>query len=344
MFGSTANGGAVSMMNHLGFYTGANEYLYKGATPLTNLLLHVKYNIRREEDKNLNDFRLVKSYDKMDLLENPYETYIGYGIEGDLSNWFYESAYPFRVQNDFVKQAYGMDEIFHDIPIADPETNDCEIQRTNDGEYSFHNTSSQADNLVFTIPTTGGEDLYIHYDGSQVTNAIVKVGDEIRVSKKINSEIYHVGLIEPGNEVQVCLQLADDDVKQGVVRLSAANFDQLQFSRVQEKMSGTGVHVNSYTSSSLEGDIVMKQDGLILFSIPFDQGWTVKVDNRETKAVAVADGLLAVRAKAGIHNLELSYVSPGFYSGAILSIGGIGIFIVFCWITTKAMRWIGKKN
>lgn len=203
MFGSTANGQAVSMMNHLGFYTGANEYLYKGATPLTNLLLNVKYNIRRDDDENLNSFRIVKSYDDMDLLENPLETSIGYGVEGDLSEWYYESAYPFRVQNDFVLQAYGMGEIFHDIPIFDPETHDCEVTRTNDGEYSFHNTSSQADNLVFNIPTVGGEDLYIHYDGSQVTNAIVKIGEEIRVSKKINSEIYHIGLIEPGDRKSV---------------------------------------------------------------------------------------------------------------------------------------------
>ncbi|MDO4554298.1 MAG: YfhO family protein [Lachnospiraceae bacterium] len=333
MFGSTANGSAVSMMNHLGFYTGANEYLYKGATPLTNLLLNVKYNIRREDDTNLNNFKLVKSYDNMDLLENPYNTYIGYGVEGDLSEWYYESAYPFRVQNDFVWQAYGVDEIFHDIPISDPETVDCEIERTNDGEYTFTNTSSQADNLVFTLPTVGGEDLYIHYDGSQVTNAIVKVNDEIRVSKKINSEIYHIGLIEPGDVVKVYLQLADDDLKQGVVRLSAADFDQAQFDSLYEIMSSTGVRVSSYTSSSIDGTVLMEEDGLVLFSIPYDEGWTVKVDGVETGITAVADGLLAVETEEGLHTLELDYVSPGFQSGLILTIGGLSLFLALCLAT-----------
>lgn len=333
MFGSTANGEAVSMMNHLGFYTGANEYLYKGATPLTNLLLNVKYNIRREDDKNLHDFKLSKTFDRMDLLENPYDTFIGYGVEGNLDDWFYGSSYPFRVQNDFVLHAYGMSEIFHDIPIPDPETYECEIERTNDGEYRFKNTGSRTDNLVFTIPTSGGEDVYIHYDGSQVINTMIKVGDEVRVNKKINSEIYHVGLVEPGDEVKVYLQLADDALKQGVVRLSAADFDHEQFERVAEKMQNTGVHVDSYTSDSLNGDVVLQQDGLVLFSIPYDSGWIVKLDEKKVNTLPVADGLLAIEAKAGKHKLDLSYVSPGFYAGLWFSIGGIVLFVVFCFGT-----------
>lgn len=346
MFGSTANGEAVSMMNHFGFYTGANEYLYKGATPFTNLLFNVKYNIRREEDKNLNDFRLSKTFDRMDLLENPYDTFIGYGVEGDLKDWFYGSSYPFRVQNDFVLHGYGMSEIFHDIPIPDPETYECEAERTNEGEYRFENTGSRTDNFVFHIPTSGGEDLYLHYDGSQVINAMVKVGDEIRVNKKINSEIYHVGLIEEGQEVKVYMQLADDDLKKGVVRLSAADFDQEQFDFLAKKMQKTGVRVDSYTSDSLTGEVGMEQDGLVLFSIPYDKGWSVQLDGQKADIVPVAEGLLAIEAKAGSHRVELSYVSPGFYAGLWLSLGGIFLFLIFCYGTVRRLNgdWKEKLN
>jgi uncharacterized membrane protein YfhO len=335
MFGSTANGQAVSMMDHLGFYTGANEYLYKGATPLTNLLLNVKYNIRREDDTNLNDFKLVKSYEEMDLLENPVETSIGYGVEGDLSDWYYESAYPFRVQNNFVMQAYGMGEIFHDISIPDPTTNDCTVTKTNDGEYSFENTSSQEDNLVFTLPVSGGEDLYIHYDGSQVTNAIVWVDGEVRVNKKINSEIYHVGLIEPGQKVQIALQLADDDLKKGIVRLSAADFDQEQFEAVAWKMNQSAVHVSDYGSDYINGDVSLDADGLVVFSIPYDEGWTVTVDGMEEMTEPVADGLMGVYMEEGTHELELSYVSPGFSLGMLLTILGLVLFALLCILTKK---------
>ena len=39
LFGSTAQGNVVDMMDQLGFYTGVNEYLYEGATPFTNNLM-----------------------------------------------------------------------------------------------------------------------------------------------------------------------------------------------------------------------------------------------------------------------------------------------------------------
>lgn len=326
IFGSTANGGAVTMMDHWGFFTGANEYLYRGSSPLTNVLMNVKYNIRRGDDANVNDFKFVKSYGDMDLLENPYETAIGYGISNSLEEWNYQTVYPFDVQNSFVTEAYHMGEIFDVIEIPDPETYDCTATRTNRGEYRFTNNSSQANNIVFTIPTSGGEDLYIHYDGSRVENTIVKVGDEVRVNKKINSEIYHVGLIEPGQTVTVSLQLKDDGQNSGVVRLSAADFKQGRFDMIYEEMFKERVVTTFYTDDSLEGYINKSEDGLILFSIPYDEGWTVLVDGEEVEKQVIADGLLAVEVTEGLHSLSLSYVSPGFREGLCLTVAGILIF------------------
>ncbi len=328
LFGSTANGGAVSMMDHWGFYTGANEYLYRGSSPLTNVLMNVKYNIRRGADANINGFKIVKSYENMDLLENPYDTAIGYGLTGHLDEWNYQTVYPFDVQNSFVNDAFHMGEIFEDIEIPDPQTYECTATRTNRGEYRFTNTSSQANNIVFTIPTTGGEDLYIHYDGSRVENTIVKVGEEVRVNKKINSEIYHIGLIEPGQMVTVSMQLKDEGDNSGVVRLSAADFKEKRFQAIYEKLYEERVVVTYYTSDSLEGYVNKAEDGLVLFSIPYDEGWTVLVDGEEVEKVVLADGLLAIDMTEGFHNVSLSYVSPGFREGLFLTLAGIFFFIV----------------
>ena len=60
-FGSTATDRMVTIMDNLGFYTGCNEYLYKGATPVTNFLLNVKYLYYHQEDSLQTDFQYVKS-------------------------------------------------------------------------------------------------------------------------------------------------------------------------------------------------------------------------------------------------------------------------------------------
>lgn len=327
MFGSTVNGTTVSMMDHLGFFTGANEYLYKGATPLTNALLNVKYNILRDGDNNRNGFYIVNYSDGIELLENPFETSIGYGISGDLDDWNYGSAYPFRVQNRFVNSAYGMGELFREIEIPDPVTRDCTIEPTkNNGEYRISYGESYEDNMVFTVPVNENDDIYLHYDGSRVEKAVVMVGEEIRASKKMNSEIFHVGLIEGEDEITVKFQLKDDDLDTGVIRLSVASFDNELFEKVHRTMMDQSVSVTSYTSDSVEGRITLKEDGLILFSIPYDTGWTAKLDGEEREIFPVAEGLLAIKAEKGEWKIELSYVSPGFKEGLFISMAGTLIF------------------
>ena len=328
MFGSTVNGTTVSAMDHIGFFTGANEYLYKGATPLTNVLLNVKYNILRDGDKNANGFFIVSHQDGMELLENPYETSIGYGISGNLEDWVYTSAYPFRVQNRFVESAYGMMQLFREYEISDPVTKECDAQPTaNNGEYTISYEESLEDNMVFTIPVKENEDIYLHYDGSRVEKAVVMVGDEIRISKKINSEIVHVGLVEENTELTVRFQLKEDDLTTGVIRLSVAAFDNELFESVHRTMLEQSVEVTSCSSDSLEGKITMEEDGLILFSIPYDTGWTVKLDGEEKEIYPVADGFLAVNVQEGEWKVELNYEPAGWKEGCYISLAAVCIFL-----------------
>lgn len=333
MFGSTVNGTTVSMMDHLGFYTGANEYLYKGATPLTNVLLNVKYNIRRDEDKNLNGFQIIDLYENMELLENPYQTAIGYGIGSTLEDWDYESVYPFRVQNRFVESAYQMGEIFHELEIPDPETNDCSVEATgSSGEYRIDYGESYEDNLTFSIPVSEGDDIYLHYDGSRVERVTILVGEEIRAYQKLNSEIYHVGLIEGETEVVVKMQLKADDLNTGVIRLSVAAFDNELFEQVHAEMMSQALEVEHYTSDSLEGSITLEEDGVILCSIPYDEGWTVTLNGKEAEIYPVAEGLLGIKAEAGSWKVQMQYCSPGFQEGAWMSFGGLLLFaLVLVW-------------
>lgn len=346
MFGSTVNGTTVSMMDYLGFFTGANEYLYKGATPLTDVLLNVKYNIRRHDDVRRNHFYIVDMYEDMELLQNPYETSIGYGITGNLEEWNYNSVYPFRVQNRFVETAYGMDGLFQELKVSEPVTRDVQAEATgSSGEYRIRYEESHEDNLTFSIPVEVGQDVYLHYDGSRVEKAAVIVGEETRVCKKLNSEIFHVGLIEDQKEIKVRFQLKDDDVDSGVVRLSAAAFDNEMFEKLHAKMMEHAVNVDSYTSDEIDGRITMEKDGWVLFSIPYDEGWKALVDGEEAEITPVAEGLLAIKAPEGNHSIRLHFTAPGFYEGMCLSLIGMLLFIL-TWLWKKFIEsrvWINKE-
>ena len=75
----------------------------------------------------------------------------------------------------------------------------------------------------------------------------------------------------------------------------------------------------------------MKEDGLLFTSIPYDKGWTVKIDGKKVETMAIADTFLAVPVSEGRHEVTLHYVSPGFLPGLLVSAAAWVLFIlIFC--------------
>ena len=94
LFGSTAQGNVVDMMDQLGFYTGVNEYLYEGATPFTNNLMSMKYQIYRPYDTKYTEFSLKESVGNVTVYKNPYRTALAYTMDDLVQTWDYEDYNP----------------------------------------------------------------------------------------------------------------------------------------------------------------------------------------------------------------------------------------------------------
>ena len=79
---------------------------------------------------------------------------------------------------------------------------------------------------------------------------------------------------------------------------------------------------------------------MILTSIPYDAGWTIKIDNQKVPAECFADTFLAVGADAGDHTISFTYVSPGFLPGVIL----FCFALAFCILYLRRGRSTGNGN
>lgn len=369
MFGSTADGNTVDQMDQIGFYTGANEYLYDGATKFTNNLLNVKYNIVRPEDRMLNEMQEVMTVGENTVYENPCKVSIGYLMNKEIFHWVGDNVYPFDVLNEFAYSAYGEEDLFSYKEVSEPELHDVTVENTNLGEYTFENTSAQEDNIVFTMDIEEEtEELYLHYDGSQVENAIIRVEkdsenlpggnldgedltkesldeeselnfDEAEEDGKIasgnfSSRIYPVGKVQSGDKVKVYMQLKDDGTNSGVVRITAATLNQEAFARITKRMEEEQFQTKSYTSNSVLGTVDAKEDCMLFFSIPSDPGWEATVDGKRVETMTIGESFLALDIEKGHHEIELEYTSPGFVNGLIISIAAIIVFFML-WIVNK---------
>lgn len=339
LFGSTATDDMVKMMDSLGFYTGCNEYLYEGATPVTNLLLGVRYIYYHPEDMLRTNFQYKDTFGEFDVYENPTAGLsLGYMMDQSIEDWYYESAYPFRVQNDLCLQACGVENVFEPLQVEDPVTSGCTASRTNDGEYYFEYESSLADNMIFTIPINQTiENLHLFYDGTQVENAQIAVDGEIVQQGDLDSRILTVGEVAEGSTVTVTFELKGE-TPTGYVRLSAADFKASRYEEFAARMTSRAFRIQEQTERSVSGTVDAGDDQILFLSIPYDKGWKVVVDGRATKAEKIGNAFMAIPLDEGEHEITLTFTPGGFSIGWKISLISFGIFILLCVMTPRIRR------
>jgi len=76
----------------------------------------------------------------------------------------------------------------------------------------------------------------------------------------------------------------------------------------------------SFKQNHIIGDIRLKKDKLLFFSILFDNGWDIIVDGKKVKPLLVNIGFIGVPLQKGYHKIELIYNTPYFNLGICMSL------------------------
>ena len=85
----------------------------------------------------------------------------------------------------------------------------------------------------------------------------------------------------------------------------------------------------------ISGDIDLNEEKLLVFTIPYSEGWTATVDGEEYPLIRTDIKYMGLDLTAGHHDIVLKYKTPYFGSGVICSITGLGACIVLYIITRK---------
>lgn len=111
-------------------------------------------------------------------------------------------------------------------------------------------------------------------------------------------------------------------------RLYLARFDRDAIYQLLNNKQGEGWQVNSWGNNFVKGQVSLQEGSSYLFtSIPYEEGWQVKVDGQAVEPIKVWDALLAVPMKSGRHQVEMVYYPKGFFIGIGLSIFSLALFI-----------------
>ena len=129
--------------------------------------------------------------------------------------------------------------------------------------------------------------------------------------------ITYLGMYEAGDTVTVRLV-----PEYGMLRLYEPLFyteDLALLQSARDAMQPGFARLEEVSSSHFRGSVTAQADGPLIISIPWEEGWTVKVDGQPVPTRRAVGELMAVDLAAGAHTLELRYCPPGLAAGAALT-------------------------
>ena len=102
------------------------------------------------------------------------------------------------------------------------------------------------------------------------------------------------------------------------------------FTETINRLNENPFTLTSFGDTKVVGNVITSQDSsLLMTTIPYDEGWSVKVDDRETAKQKMLGAFIGVPLSKGQHQVVFTYALPGFLAGCIVSTVSICLAVFF---------------
>ncbi len=69
----------------------------------------------------------------------------------------------------------------------------------------------------------------------------------------------------------------------------------------------------------------------VYFSVPYDRGWTARIDG-EKREILPSGGMMLLQVPEGFHEIDFTYITPGYTAGKYISLSATAAYVIFCLI------------
>ena len=323
MFSSTSNGLVNHFYARYGMRNSKVYYCSDGMTPFLSALLSQGYTFSKDDLTSDGLYEFVKEQDGVYLYRNVYSLPLGFMISPDAD---FETMLIDDKDTAFSVVAENKDDGM--LPIN--RQNNLALRLGAQGDL-FTELYSEDNAGYGTIQVPYGTRVYAFCDTSKHSEIKAYVGDEeIKTFKKTNNRyILDLGYHEAGTVI--VLKSEKDDT----LHLRAYSFDEDYLSDLLLKLSENTLSIKEMSSTKLNGTVTAAEDGYLILSIPYDPGFTIKVDGVKTEAALFEDMMIALPLTAGDHDISLSYYPQGMTAGILITALSILLFAIICYAERK---------
>ncbi|HPY85095.1 MAG TPA: YfhO family protein, partial [Ruminococcus flavefaciens] len=328
----------------------------------------------------------------LDVYENPDALPIGFMADDDITMLsFLGNDNPFNSMNNFLSSMTGNTpsytgalepkEYFKRIEI-DPSTdvvlNDC-WESDYGGQHCYNANAGAGDPTVRIHLTTQSDDalyMFLKSDNAKKSNLWVSTTKNAETGEfedfssygsyydGYDYSIVNLGKFPKGTEMEVRLTIlptGDGGAYVGsneYIMIKDFQFYHLDYETFHNDISALKEHpwvldMNKTKDNYLTGEIDAQEGQIMYTSIPYEPGWTIKVDGKKvdplyveadtadgTKrmqntvagdlgSIVILDAMIGLRLPAGHHTVTMKYSPPGFNTGIILLLLGIAACVAF---------------
>ncbi|AEB30019.1 hypothetical membrane protein [Carnobacterium sp. 17-4] len=180
----------------------------------------------------------------------------------------------------------------------------------NDASVSFQFTPETNDSFYLTLsPNIKEEDVNLFLNGEPFTQ-YETYRDQL---------ILNIASQNKGDTLTFKIELEESTIRLKDFQLYRLNSTAFE-SAIQSLKAG-GITIEEYSNTSFKGTVDIQQDQEVLMTtIPYSEGWSVKVDGIPIQTKKALDSLLVIPITEGKHVVEFNYTTPLFFEGTILTL------------------------
>lgn len=335
LFSSTSNAHVKEFYGKYGMQNSKVYYNYEGDTPLTAALLNVKYMISKELLDPNGLYKLIDSQGDLYLYENTYTLPFGFFVSTETDGMS-------DMDRLSLEKLFGTVEDLQDVikeetkeEVAEEALTPLNIQNRLVSALSVDSplfesllTVEHTDDNKAIITAQKDGFIYAFTDSSKITEvtaSFVDTTDTLEFTKLKNEYIMDLGYHNAGDSI--VLESEDE----GSLYVSAYTMNEEVLKECLAKLSEQSMTLDSYDSSHINGHITVSGQGEVVLSVPYEPGWTLKVDGVPAKINIFEDTFISIPMEAGDHTISLSYYPSGLTAGIILSVISLAAFLATLW-------------
>lgn len=309
-----------SFLDHLGYpMNGANMCITNTSILAADSLLGVKYLLSPYRINGTEEIKELQMKNGKYVYENPFCLPFAFrykkavSMEGEALN-------PFEYQNDLYARLLGKDNLRLYVPVS----------------YQTDYRSESEVIYELDIPE-GNYAVYGNLPWEYYMEAVLNVNDvyETGYSMWLSPAVFYIPVSDRRMPTKIQLTTA------GQLCVKEEQFYMLDL----DKMKAVTQELSQKVAEEIRvanGDVRImvenaENEEYLYTSVPYDSGWKIRVNGKETEAELIDGCLITIPLQSGKNRIEMSYEIPYLKTGMCMTLFGIGLLLVFDYMKNRSV-------